>query len=142
MVARRTSKEIPTRHEKHGNLYWFGPLESKTLRPVWWWYYARESCPRGESQRALEGRPRPSYIGWCALGYKSISIYPSRLQHGRLIRTALNYLECLDLHSKMSSCPWAHMSGRGGPTDRSVGLLVGRVRLLGTTETLVGGTHG
>jgi hypothetical protein len=68
------------------------------------------------------------------LDYKSVSIYPSRLQYGRLIRTALNCLECLDLHSKLSSYPWAHMSGRAGPTDRSAGLLAGRPRLSGTAE--------
>jgi hypothetical protein len=85
MVARRTSTEILTRHEEDSDLYWSGPPESKTLRPVWWWYYVRESCPRGGSRRALDGHPRPPYIGWRALGYKSVSIYLSRLQHGRLI---------------------------------------------------------
>jgi hypothetical protein len=34
---------------------------------------------------ALEGRPRPPYIGWRALGYKSVSIYPTALQYRRLI---------------------------------------------------------
>jgi hypothetical protein len=34
------------------------------------------------------------------------------------------------------------MSDRGGPTDRSVGLLVGRARLSGMAETLVGGDPG
>jgi hypothetical protein len=32
----------------------------------------------------------------------------------------------------------AHMSGRGGPTNRLAGLLEGRAHLSGTTETLVG----
>jgi hypothetical protein len=56
----------------------------------------RVICPRGGSRRrrrgdrALEGRPRPPYIGWRALGYKSVSIYPNRLQYGRLIRDALS----------------------------------------------------
>jgi hypothetical protein len=49
----------------------------------------REICPRGGSRRrgdpALEGRPRPPYIGWRALGYKSVSIYPSWLQQGNFI---------------------------------------------------------
>jgi hypothetical protein len=75
--------------------------------------------------RALEGRPRPPYIGWRALGYKLVSIYPSQLQYGSLIRTTLNCLDCLVLYTKLSSCPWAHMSGRVGSTDRSAGLLVG-----------------
>jgi hypothetical protein len=50
----------------------------------------------------------------------------------------LSELACLVLYSKLSSCPWAHTSGRAGPTDR-VGLLVDRARLLGTVETLVSG---
>jgi hypothetical protein len=33
----------------------------------------------------LEGRPSPPYIGWHALGYKLVSIYPSWLQQGNLI---------------------------------------------------------
>jgi hypothetical protein len=51
----------------------------------------------------------------------------------------LSELVCLDLYSKLSSCPWAHMSGRAGSTNRSVGLLVGRALLSGMTETLVSG---
>jgi hypothetical protein len=54
-------------------------------------------------------------------------------------RESLSELVCLVLYSKLSSCPWAHMSGRAGPTNRSAGLLVGRTRLSGTTETVVGG---
>jgi hypothetical protein len=54
-------------------------------------------------------------------------------------RESLFELDCLVLYSKLSSCPRAHMSGRGGPTDRSASLLVGRTRLSGTVETLVGG---
>jgi hypothetical protein len=34
---------------------------------------------------------------------------------------------------------WAHLSGRVGSTDRSVGLLVGRACLSGMAEILVGG---
>jgi hypothetical protein len=52
---------------------------------------------------------------------------------------SLSELDCFVLYSKLSSCPWAHMSGRGGPTDRSVSLLLGRVHLTGTSGTLVGG---
>jgi hypothetical protein len=44
-------------------------------------------------------------------------------------RESLSELVCLVLYSKLSSCPWAHMSGRGGPTDMSAGLLVGWGRL-------------
>jgi hypothetical protein len=55
---------------------------------------------------------------------------------------SLSELDCLALYSKLSSCPWTHMSGRGGPTDRSAGLLVGPARLSGTAETMVGGDPG
>jgi hypothetical protein len=54
-------------------------------------------------------------------------------------RESLSELVCLVLYSKLSSCSWAHMSGRGRSTNRSAGLLVGRARLSGTVETLVGG---
>jgi hypothetical protein len=43
----------------------------------------------------------------------------SQLQHGKLIRAALIRLDYLVLHAKLSSCLWAHMSGR-------TGLLIGR----------------
>jgi hypothetical protein len=52
---------------------------------------------------------------------------------------SLSELDYLVLYTKLSSCLWAHKSGRGGSTDRSAGLLVGRARLSGTAETLVGG---
>jgi hypothetical protein len=54
-------------------------------------------------------------------------------------RVTLSELDCLLLYFKLSSCTWAHMSGRAGPTNRSAGLLVGRVRLPRTAETMVGG---
>jgi hypothetical protein len=93
VVVRGWNSESPARHERHSDLYWFGPPESKTLRPVWWWHYPRVRCPRGGSRRrALEGRPMPPYIGWRALGYKLVSIYPTRLQHGKLIRVGLSCL--------------------------------------------------
>jgi hypothetical protein len=138
MVARRTSMEIRARHEEHGYLYWLGHPESKTLRPVWWWNYVNH-LPRGRSRlrRSLEGRPRPPYIGWRALGYKLVYIYPSRLQHGRLIRAGL---ACLVHQAAFVS--FGHMLGRAGSTDRSADLLVGRARLTGTTEALVGGEWG
>jgi hypothetical protein len=52
---------------------------------------------------------------------------------------SLSELDYLVLYTKLSSRLWAHKSGRAGSTDRSAGPLVGRVRLLGTAETLVGG---
>jgi hypothetical protein len=123
--------EIPARHEEHSDLCWFGPPESKTLRPVSWWNYARVICPRGGSQRCpLEGRPKPPYIGWRALGYKPVSIYLSRLQQGKLIRAGLS---CIVLQAVFMSLGPHVRSGRahwhvGGSSSR-----------LGTTETLVGG---
>jgi hypothetical protein len=54
---------------------------------------------------------------------------------------SLSELDLLVLYTKLASCPWAHMSGRVGFTDRSAGLLVGRARLSGKAETLVGGTR-
>jgi hypothetical protein len=109
MVTRRTSTEIPARHEEHDDLYW------------------SSSTPSSGISRRLEGRPRPPYIGWHALGYKSVSIYPTRLQHEKLIRTALNCLDCLILYTKYLHVLGPHVrsgrvhgqvsgsSGRSGP---------------------------
>jgi hypothetical protein len=52
---------------------------------------------------------------------------------------SLSELDYLVLYTKLSSCLWAHKSGRAGSTDRSEGLLVGQALLSGTAETLVGG---
>jgi hypothetical protein len=52
---------------------------------------------------------------------------------------SLSELDYLVLYTKLSSCLWAHKSGRAGSTDRSAGLLVGRARLSRMAETLVGG---
>jgi hypothetical protein len=38
MVMHGMHTEISARYEGHSDLYWFGPPESKTLRPVWWDY--------------------------------------------------------------------------------------------------------
>jgi hypothetical protein len=51
---------------------------------------------------------------------------------------SLSKLDYLVLYTKLSSCLWAHKSGRAGSTDRSTGVLVGWARLSGTAETLVG----
>jgi hypothetical protein len=56
-----------------------------------------------------------------------------------------NYLKLFGLSClvhQVSLCPWAQISGRGGPTDRSAGLLDGQARLSGTAESLVGGEPG
>jgi hypothetical protein len=55
---------------------------------------------------------------------------------------SLSELDYLVLYTKLSSCSWAHMSGRGGSTDRSVGLLVGRARLSSWLRPWSVGTHG
>jgi hypothetical protein len=52
---------------------------------------------------------------------------------------SLSELDYLVLYTKLSLCLWTHKSGRAGSTDKSAGLLVGRARLSGTAETLVGG---
>jgi hypothetical protein len=52
---------------------------------------------------------------------------------------SLSELNNLVLYTKLSSCTWAHKSGRAWSTDWSAGLLVGRACLSGTAETLVGG---
>jgi hypothetical protein len=85
------------------------------------------------SRRALEGRPRPPYIGCRALGYKLV---PSILLGYNM--ESLFELDYLVLYTKLSSRLWAHKSGRAGSTDRSAGLLVGQTHLSGTAETLVG----
>jgi hypothetical protein len=78
----------------------------------------------------------------------------SQLQHEKLIRAALIRMDFLVLHAKLSfrldkviwgifwkvfkrSCGLPTRSV--GPTDRSVGLLVGRTYLSGTAVSLVGG---
>jgi hypothetical protein len=127
VVVRGWNSVISVRHEDHNDLYWFGPLESKTLRVVWYWNYVERDLP---PWRALQAA-----LYWLTtLGYKSVSIYPNWLQQGKL-----SELVCLVLYSKLSSHPSAHTLGRVGPTDRSAGLLVGRARLSGMAETLVGG---
>jgi hypothetical protein len=55
---------------------------------------------------------------------------------------SLSELDYLVLYTKLSSCLWAHKSGRAGFTDRSAGLLVGQAYLSGTAETLVDGDLG
>jgi hypothetical protein len=80
------------------------------------------------------GHPRPPYIvrrPWATSRFPYILV-------GYNVES-LSELVCLVLYSTLSSCPWDHMSGRVGPMDRSAGLLVGRARLSGTAETLVGG---
>jgi hypothetical protein len=82
----------------------------------------------------VEGRPRPPIlagVAWVTSRFPSILVgYNSE---------SLSELVCLVVYFKLSSCPWAHMSGRAGPTDRTAGLLVGQACQSGTAETLVGG---
>jgi hypothetical protein len=51
--------EITTRHKDKAILYWFGPLGSKTLRPVLRLVLLGD-CVIG---RIHKGSPRPPYIG-------------------------------------------------------------------------------
>jgi hypothetical protein len=71
--------------------------------------------------RVLEGRPRPPYIGWCAMGYKLVYIYSNQLQHGKLNRDALS---CLVLQLVFMSLGPHVRSGKvhgqvGGSSGRS-----------------------
>jgi hypothetical protein len=96
----------------------------------------REICPRGGSRRrrALEGHPGRLILAgvpWVTSRFPSIPLCYNM--------ESLSELDCLVLYTKLSSCPWAHMSARAGPTNRSTGPLVGRARLSGMAETLVGG---
>jgi hypothetical protein len=111
-----------------------------------------------------EVHPWPYYIGRQT---RSVDRSPSRLKqgnlslvclhHGRLIRVALIRLDCLVLHAKLSSrldkVVWGIFwmvfrrscglpTRSVGPTDRSAGLLVGRIHLSGTAVSLVGGDPG
>jgi hypothetical protein len=138
VAVREWNSEIPTRHERHGVLYLFGPPESKTLRPVWWRNYAwkRESSAPEEGVGNVPLRGAPGRLILAGMPWVT-SQFPSILLGYNM--ESLSELDCLVLYTKLSSYPWAHISGRVGSTDRSAGLLVGRARLSGTTETLVGG---
>jgi hypothetical protein len=83
------------RHERHGDLYWFGPPERNPTSSL-----VVALC--GEPSALEEGAvddvvmiPSRGAPGRLILGYKSISIYSSRLQLGKLIK-----LDCLVLYSK------------------------------------------
>jgi hypothetical protein len=81
----------------------------------------------------------------------------SQLHHGKLILAALIRLDCLVLHTKLSShldkVAWGIFwkvfrrscgppTRSVGPTNRSAGLLVGRTYLSGTAVSLVSGDPG
>jgi hypothetical protein len=121
VVVHGWNSVMPVRHEEHNDLYWFGPPESKTLRPVWYWNYVESHLPPRRAPQAALYWPT-------TLDYKSVSIYSSRLQCGKLIRVGLS---CLVLQVVfMSSGPHvrsgrAHgqvggSSGRSGPLDRDL----------------------
>jgi hypothetical protein len=87
VVVRRENSELGKNSKGHEGLDWFRPPESKTPRPC-----GGIRHEWGSPRRALEGRPRLPCIGWRALGYKSVSIYPSWLQQRKLIRARLSCL--------------------------------------------------
>jgi hypothetical protein len=138
--------EITTRHKDKAILYWFGPPESKTLRPVlrfallaWRDYMA--TCPQEDAVARLilgdrQGRWTGVHIGYNRETYvKSITIwkaYPSCLNPSGL--------PCLAHQAVFTSLGPHIRSGR--PTDRSAGLLVGRSHLSGMAVSLVGGDPG
>jgi hypothetical protein len=87
------------------SLYWFGPPESKTLRPVGgvvlqaWWIY-------------IGGHPWSPYIGWQT---RSVDQSLGRLRPGNLSLVSYNIISCdlrtdwrrgrrLGVHAKSCSC--------------------------------------
>jgi hypothetical protein len=136
VVVREWNSEIPARHERHDDLYWFGPPESKTLRLVWWWYYVERDLPPEEGVDDVPLRGAPGRLILAGVPWVT-SWFPSILLGYNM--ESISELDYLVLYTKLSSCLWAHKSGWAGPMDRSAGLLVGRARLSGTAETLVGG---
>jgi hypothetical protein len=77
-------------------------LESKTLHPVWYWNYVDSHLPPRRAPQAALYCP-------VTLGYKSVSIYSSRLQRGKLIWAGLS---CLVLHAVFMSLGPHVRSGR------------------------------
>jgi hypothetical protein len=78
--------------------------------------WGKSSAPEeGVDVVIVEGRPGPFYIGWRALGYKSVSIYPSWLQHGKLIRAGLSCLVHQVSSCLRPTCQVGRSSGRSGP---------------------------
>jgi hypothetical protein len=100
VVFHRWNSEIPARHERHGDLYWFGPSESKTLRPVWWWYYVESDLPPEEGVdvplRGAPGRLILAGVPWVT------SLFPSILLGYNM--ESLSELDYLVLLTKLSSC--------------------------------------
>jgi hypothetical protein len=55
MVMLVLHTEITMRHKDKEILYWFGPLESKTLRPVLWFVLIRSQVVCGVHGRGVDG---------------------------------------------------------------------------------------
>jgi hypothetical protein len=94
-------------HEAHKDLYWFGPLESKTLRPVLGGDCILDDHVGWLRWSALEGRPKPPYIGrWPSI----ISRFPSILVGYNTTRKAyssyldLIWLVCQAVFIPLGSC--------------------------------------
>jgi hypothetical protein len=152
--------EITTRHKDKAILYWFGPLESKTLRPVlrlvllaWRDYMA--TCRWSAGYMFSGGCPCPPYIGRRT---RSVDRNSGRLQQGNLSLVDYNSyhipsiyfwakstedLSCtLNLEVVADQVIWGIFwkvfrrscgppTRSVGPTDRSTDLLTGRTHLSG-----------
>jgi hypothetical protein len=62
--------EISARHEEHGDLYWFRPPGSKTLRPIWYWNYVESHLPTRRAHRPPYIVQRP----WATSQFPSILV--------------------------------------------------------------------
>jgi hypothetical protein len=118
MVARRTSTEIQERHKEHDDLYWFSPPESKTLRPVWRWYYAKERATLEEGVDVVLLRGTPGCLILAGMPWVT-SWFPSILVSYN--RESLSEPDCLVMYTKYLYVlgPTCHV-GEGPLTGRRV----------------------
>jgi hypothetical protein len=100
------------RHERHGDLYWFGPPESKTLRPVWYWSYVERDLPPEEGVDDVPLRGAPGRLILAGVPWVT-SRFPSILVGYNM--ESLSELVCLVLYSKLSSCLGPTCQVRQGP---------------------------
>jgi hypothetical protein len=126
MLAEHT--KITTRHKDKTILYWFGPPESKTLRPVLRFVLLRSQVglhDRGVDGGGLQvvpGRMPLLALYWAtdkvggpeSRSVTTVKSISSQLQYGRLIRADLIRLDCLVFYAKLSFYLRAHMSSWAG----------------------------